>query len=319
MEFKPLKLERMIEITEIITVHYFEYDSAFVFPGESHPFWEFLCVDKGRVEVTAGRETFSLESSDIIFHQPDEFHALKAGNPAPNLVVISFSSSSRAMNFFQKKLLKIDNAEKELLASIIAEAQTSFADPLDDPNQKEIRLKEQVSSGSCQIIALCLENFLLHLMNRYERIFPARTDFAAAVMPEQGDGSVSETPFRDDAQLMEKVNAFLLSHLAENLTTEEIAKAQLISASRLEQLIRSNCGCGVIRHFISLKIGRAKELIRDRNMNFSQIADTLGYSSVHYFSRQFKRVTGMSPSEYSCSIKRYTDTHISDTNKNSDV
>ena len=73
MESKPLKLERLIEITEIITVHYFEYDSTFVFSGESHPFWEFLCVDKGRVEVTADRQTFSLENNDIIFHQPDEF------------------------------------------------------------------------------------------------------------------------------------------------------------------------------------------------------------------------------------------------------
>ena len=93
----------------------------------------------------------------------------------------------------------------------------------------------------------------------------------------------------------------------------------MISISRLEQLVRSYCGCGVIRYFISLKIGRAKELIRDRNMNFSQIADALGYSSVHYFSRQFKRITGMSPSEYSRSIKRYTDTHVSDTNTNSEV
>ena len=38
-------------------------------------------------------------------------------------------------------------------------------------------------------------------------------------------------------------------------------------------------------------------------MNFTQIADSLGYASIHYFSRQFKKITGMTPSEYSSSIQ----------------
>ena len=52
-----------------------------------------------------------------------------------------------------------------------------------------------------------------------------------------------------------------------------------------------------------LKINAAKELIRTNRMNFTQIAEHLGYASIHYFSRQFKKVTGMTPSEYASSIK----------------
>ena len=311
MDFKPLKLERIIEISEIITVHYFEYDSTFVFPGESHPFWEFLCVDKGCVEVTAGRQVYLLKSGDIIFHQPNEFHALKAGIPAPNLVVISFSSASGTMDFFREKRLETDAAEREFLAAIIAEAKKSFADPLDDPDQKEIRLKEQASPASRQIIALELEKFLLHLLNRYEGMTPDASTQGSAASPALGTDVHSGAHTRDDEQLIGEINFYLLSHLAQNLTIEEIAKAHLISISRLEHLIRSHCGCGVIRYFISLKITRAKELIRDRNMNFSQIAEVLGYSSVHYFSRQFKKVTGMTPSEYSRSIIKDADARMS--------
>ena len=47
----------------------------------------------------------------------------------------------------------------------------------------------------------------------------------------------------------------------------------------------------------------AKELIRTERMNFTQISDRLGYTSIHYFSRQFKKITGMTPSEYSSSIQ----------------
>ena len=44
-------------------------------------------------------------------------------------------------------------------------------------------------------------------------------------------------------------------------------------------------------------------MIRNQHMNFSQIADSLGYSSIHYFSRQFKKITGLTPSQYASSIK----------------
>ena len=56
-----------------------------------------------------------------------------------------------------------------------------------------------------------------------------------------------------------------------------------------------------------MKISAAKELIRSNEMNFTQIADYLGYTSIHYFSRQFKKLTGMTPSEYSSSIKALSD------------
>ena len=39
-----------------------------------------------------------------------------------------------------------------------------------------------------------------------------------------------------------------------------------------------------------MKIDAAKQLIRNQSLNFTQIADTMGYTSVHYFSRQFKKL-----------------------------
>ncbi len=56
-----------------------------------------------------------------------------------------------------------------------------------------------------------------------------------------------------------------------------------------------------------MKIDAAKQLIRTEQMNFTQISEKLGYSSIHYFSRQFKKVTGMTPSEYASSIKAMAD------------
>ena len=60
---------------------------------------------------------------------------------------------------------------------------------------------------------------------------------------------------------------------------------------------------GPIEYFISTKIDLAKKLLREDNMNITEIAEFLGYSGIHYFSRQFKKTTGMSPRQYSISIK----------------
>ena len=58
----------------------------------------------------------------------------------------------------------------------------------------------------------------------------------------------------------------------------------------------------MIDFFTKMKVEYAKELIREKNQNFTQISEFLGYSSIHYFSRQFKKITGMTPSEYTASI-----------------
>lgn len=56
MTYQPFLLTEELHLHQIITIHYFEYTNTYHFHGESHDFWEFLCVDKGEVTVTAGRK-----------------------------------------------------------------------------------------------------------------------------------------------------------------------------------------------------------------------------------------------------------------------
>ncbi|MGL6197444.1 MAG: helix-turn-helix domain-containing protein [Lachnospiraceae bacterium] len=65
-------------------------------------------------------------------------------------------------------------------------------------------------------------------------------------------------------------------------------------------------GCGAIDYFNQMKIERAKEIIKDEKMNFTGLAHYLSYGSLQYFSKQFKKATGMSPLEYSTSVKDIT-------------
>lgn len=54
----------------------------------------------------------------------------------------------------------------------------------------------------------------------------------------------------------------------------------------------------VEKYFILRKVERAKELLLDSDLSFSEIARKLAYSSSAHFSNQFKQITGQSPTAY---------------------
>lgn len=57
--------------------------------------------------------------------------------------------------------------------------------------------------------------------------------------------------------------------------------------------------------------------MRNSTMNFTEIAHFLSYGSLQYFSKQFKKITGLSPLEYSNSVKKYSDVLTDDASRNS--
>lgn len=295
MSFQPLSLSETIHISDIVTIHYFEYTSTYHFSGESHDFWEFLCVDKGEVNVTAGSKQHTLNRRQIIFHAPNEFHNVTSnGKVAPNLVVISFHCDSPAMEYFRGVITTIDENERIYLAKILHEAKSCIATPLDDPYIQKMDKRPTAPVGSQQLIQLNLELFLISMLRKIQNKEPSAP-------------TIKSIRRKTDILLYERILSYLEEHVREKLTIDDICKANLISRSQLQKLFREEHGCGVIDYFCHEKIEVAKRMIREDHDNFTEISEFLGYTSIHYFSRQFKKITGMSPSEYSSSIKALSD------------
>lgn len=297
MAYYGVELHNSITVGKIFSIHYFEYMNNFSFAGEAHNFWEFVYVDKGEVEVTRGGSYSVLKKGDLIFHKPNEFHAVKAnGKIAPNLVVVSFECNDDAMYFFNNRILNIDETERNLLSNIIIEARHCFDCRLDDPYLQNMPLKDSDTFGAQQMIRLYLEHFLIHLIRRYSNPIvlsrkPQKTDLPKT------------TKSKSDTEIFRRIVDYLESHLTARLTIDQICKDNLIGRSQLQKIFKDHCNLGIIEYFSMLKINAAKELIRTNQLNFTQIAEYLGYTSIHYFSRQFKKVAGMTPSEYASSIK----------------
>lgn len=297
MSYKSVHLQDILTIRDVYSIHYFEYMCDFSFPGESHDFWEFLCVDKGEVNVIAGEKFHVLKKGDIIFHKPNEFHNVNSnGLIAPNLVVISFSCSSPAMSFFEEKILQISEPERLLLGQIIQEAKHVFEGRMDDPYQEELIKAENPGFAGEQLISLYLEQLLIQLIRRYM----VRT-------PSPNPPIVKSIKQKADGELFAQVLKYMETHVCETLTIDQICKSNSVGRSQLQKLFRTRSGYGAIEYFSRMKVDLAKQMIRENHYNFTQIADALGFSSIHYFSRQFKQITGMTPSEYASSIKALSD------------
>ena len=295
MAYKSVVLEDSITINRVISVHYFQYMSDFSFPGESHDFWELVCVDRGEIDALAGERRLTLKKGNILFHKPNEFHnVLTNGKVSPSLVVIVCHSP--AIKSFEDQLMSVQDTEKELLAQIIVEARNTFSGRLDDPYQEELIFNsEPLTFGSAQLISHYLEQLIIHLYRRY---------FSYS-LPVRSSRFLAEASSGNDTY--NRIVRYMEEHLGERMTIDRICRDNLVGRSQLQKLFRDTKGCGVIEFFSMMKIDTAKQMIRDNQLNFTQIADRLGYSSIHYFSRQFKQITTMTPSEYATSIRRLSE------------
>ena len=295
MYYHPTHLRDIIHVEEIFTVHYFEYYKDYTFNGEQHDFWELLYVDKGQVLVTAGQRQLCLHQGQIIFHQPNEFHNVAAnGTIAPNTIVVSFSCHNPAINDLCGRICYVNRQERGLLASIISEAKNAFSTNLGDPEYQKLDVLSQPALGSEQMIRLHLETLLIGFIRKNQHY--DQTVAASTTAQHNAEAHYFNTTCKYIEDNID--NAFTLNHLSQHA---------MVSPSYLEHLFNRYAGMSVIQYCNHRKIERAKQFIREDRMNISQIAESLGFSSIHYFSRTFKLIEGMSPSQYGRSVKSLED------------
>lgn len=291
MNFVKTELKEVISIQQIISLHDFEFSKDYIFQGEQHNFWEFLYVDKGEVEVIASAEGFKLKQGDVIFHKPNEFHSVWANRKtAPNLFVVSFVCKSPAMSFFHDKIFSLDAQQRDMLAQILKNGYLAFQPPFDDPKDHTLTRRSNAPVGTEQLIKIYLELLLVSLLQNGE-----------AMRQEQPISFATKE--RSEMELIQLMTVYMEQHVDDNITLEQICKRFNLSKSYAITLFRERAGQSIMKYFKTLKITKAKKMIREEQHNFSQIAVLLNYSNIHNFSRHFKSVTDMSPSEYAKSVK----------------
>ena len=103
-------------------------------------------------------------------------------------------------------------------------------------------------------------------------------------------------------QVVAQVQEYIKNHLSEKLTLADVAAVFNFSPNYLSQLFGKYGDSGFVEYITETRIAAAKEMLEQGDLKVYEIAEKLGYESAFYFSKVFKKVTGLSPREYQQSI-----------------
>jgi AraC-like DNA-binding protein len=103
----------------------------------------------------------------------------------------------------------------------------------------------------------------------------------------------------EDETMMNHLMAFLENHIGDDsLRIEDMAEAVGLSRTVFYERIRNLMGVSPSDFLRQLRMQRACQLVAASKLSFSQIAYSVGFADPKYFTKCFKKYTGMTPSEY---------------------
>ena len=289
--FTRTKFDKLFNVEHIITIFYMELSKNFYHDEERHDFWEMVYIDKGEMLCSADGNRYILKSGEMAFHKPNESHNLTGiNNIASNVSILTFQCNSRAMKHFEGKIFRLNAEEKALLAELFSEGLSCYC-LMDERNPLLQKLKKITPApvGSSQMTKNLLEVFLIKLHRNTDAVSKkARRSYVI-------DGM--NVPYE-----MKKLLDYLQDHIYGTVTICDLAQHLDKSESAVKQLFAQFRDGGIIKYYTQLKIKEARKLIREGSYNMTQISDLLHFDTPQYFSKCFKHITNMTPSEYKASI-----------------
>ena len=290
MEFKLQSFSTPLRVTRIANIHYFEFTHQYHTESDSHNFCELLHVDKGTLRVSSENLSVTLTDNQLIIHRPNEKHFLECSESgSPNVVIIGFECGAPELARFSTGPITLQPVHKNMLSRILTEGMAVYEPPYDIPNTLEMKKRETHLFGADQMIQINLESFLITLL----RDFP--DPHGEPYMHSIGAGKISD------------IYDYISEHYTEKLTLHDLCFIFGTNKTSLCRSFKDTYGDTVLNHINNLRIRDAKAHLREQKLSITQISEDLGFNSIHYFCRLFKKETGMTPKEYMYAVNTKSD------------
>ena len=266
-----LRVEHQLRVNSIYTFWYQEKEQGFLFPGEAHPMAELTYVDQGSVHSVADGQDLLLKQGDLVIYGPNQWHMQYSDiGVAPRFVTISF---------------ELGGVEWTPLLNRKFTAPQSVVTML----QNMLREEERMDAYSNDIILSQLNLLLLMLLRE-------------TAAPKGGKLQTSNA-IHSENEIIRQAQQYISTHIREKLSVPLVARQVDVSPSYLTALFHKNLQISPGEYIRRIKLPESKQMSRENNLNFTEIAAELQYSTVHHFSRQFKEKFGITPTEYAKSVR----------------
>ena len=280
MKFVLKQLNDALSVTGVANVHFFEFPENYHTQNDSHPFHELLFVSGGKVEVKSENYNGSLSKHQLIIHKPGEWHSLRCiGSTMPTVIIIGFMSIGSGIEKFSGLPLTLSDSDIKTLAEIVREGRNVFMPPYDVPVY-DMKKKKHPPFGAEQMLKNLLEYLLINLSRKFSGQKESEELYS------YGKFSVSDI-----------VN-YIDDNYKEKITLDELAFIFRTNRSTLCREFKVGTGKTISEYVADKKLTEAKNKIISTDKTFTEIAEELNFESIHYFTRFFKKQTGVSPKVY---------------------
>lgn len=266
-----LKLQRHMQVSAIYTFFYHEKEKGFIFPGESHQPLELTYVDKGSIHSVADGRDIVLSQGDLIIYGANQWHMQYSDvDVSASYITITFDlmGAYPEVRFNQK--YTISQSAVPIL-------------------QRMLREHDRMDTYSADMLISLLQTMLVVMVREQAAPTSGKLRTANSVNSEN--------------EIIRRAQQYISAHVREKLTVPLVARHVDVSPSYLTALFRKNLQISPGEYVRRIKLQESKQMIREDNMNFTEIAAALQYSTVHHFSRQFKDKFGITPTEYAKSVR----------------
>ncbi len=254
----------------------FESDEKLFF-GKSSSKIVLIAVLAGRLDLNVGAEAVVLlENMLILKSGEDELSSVGCLQGRTSVFAAVFESKMFSDKPIFNKAIILGKRKRRYLGEIIREMSRA------DNDSAELLYESGQESFFGE--ALIIENSLSSLLVRITR----------DILSDSGD-SGEDSEIKSLAQIMRR---YLYENYKTKVTLDSLCFLFRTNKTTICKQFREEYGMTVLEYLNSLRIKEAKRLVLEERLSVTEIADDLGFESIHYFTRFFKKMTGYSPTEY---------------------
>lgn len=288
-QYNRVKAESFFEIESIIYLAH--ANSARVTEEyKKFDFWQMYYCVNGTVLIQSDKELIKVPAHHAIFLDPrgDYRSALRSSKEEDaEFYVISFECRSKELYEWARHPIPLIGNEPTMIAELCTAGRRVLQPMKMNELQQGLCIKAQSHPAVLQYVKISLEQLLVKIYCRLNHI--------EGLM---GDGDKSNR-INYEKEIVDQVHRFMYDNISRKLTMDDITQGLGVNATTLRIAYKKETGNSIMQDFSNMKMAEAMRLIRESNLNFTQIGEYLGFLSLYHFSRAFKERTGITLSEYS--------------------